>query len=192
MSEHGRRRLTISRPDRRPDASRRRQRKRRAEPAHDRRKLRISFSPTRLLWIAIAKPKPKPQQLPAPIAIPHLPHACRRAPSSSKLQACVHSEGPQEGHICRQVFSRRDQDCQLLSVHLISVDLELSCAAADGTIKVWNFETGKHERTFEGHLSGISIIAWSPDSKWIASGADDKIIRLWNVQTVFDKLLWQT
>jgi len=66
----------------------------------------------------------------------------------------------------------------------VPIEMKLSRTAADGTIKVWTFETGKHERTFEGHLGGISIIAWSPDSKWIASGADDKVIRLWNVQTV--------
>jgi COMPASS component SWD3 len=59
--------------------------------------------------------------------------------------------------------------------------------AGDGTIKIWSVETGRHERTFEGHLAGISTIAWSPDSRWIASGGDDKIIRLWDVQTVNTK-----
>ncbi len=56
--------------------------------------------------------------------------------------------------------------------------------AADGTIKIWNVQTGAHEHTFEGHLSGISILAWSPDSRWVASGGDDKLIRLWDVSTV--------
>lgn len=35
-------------------------------------------------------------------------------------------------------------------------------------------------RTLEGHLAGISAIAWSPDSNTLASGSDDKIIRLWD------------
>jgi COMPASS component SWD3 len=56
--------------------------------------------------------------------------------------------------------------------------------AADGMIKIWNTETGRQEQTFEGHLTGISTIAWSPDSRWVASGGDDKVIRLWDVQTV--------
>jgi COMPASS component SWD3 len=38
--------------------------------------------------------------------------------------------------------------------------------------------------TFEGHLAGISTLAWSPDGQWIASGSDDKTIRFWNVNTV--------
>lgn len=32
-------------------------------------------------------------------------------------------------------------------------------------------------------MAGISTIAWSPDSKVIASGSDDKIIRLWDIAT---------
>jgi WD40 repeat protein len=57
--------------------------------------------------------------------------------------------------------------------------------AADGTIKVWNAGSGKLERSFEGHIAGISTLAWSPDSRWVASGGDDKVIRLWDVQTVY-------
>lgn len=37
--------------------------------------------------------------------------------------------------------------------------------------------------TLEGHLAGISALAWSPDSTVLASGADDKLIRLWDAST---------
>lgn len=56
--------------------------------------------------------------------------------------------------------------------------------AADATIKIWESSSGKHSQTLQGHLAGISTIAWSPDSKTIASGSDDKAIRLWDVITV--------
>lgn len=36
----------------------------------------------------------------------------------------------------------------------------------------------------EAHLAGISTIAWGPDSETLASGSDDKSIRLWNTATV--------
>jgi COMPASS component SWD3 len=55
---------------------------------------------------------------------------------------------------------------------------------ADGAVKVWDTRSGKLIHTFEGHLAGISTISWSPDGATIASGSDDKTIRLWNVLTV--------
>jgi COMPASS component SWD3 len=55
----------------------------------------------------------------------------------------------------------------------------IASASADGTIKIWDAMTGGHMRTLEGHLAGVSTIAWSPDSNTIASGSDDKTIRLW-------------
>lgn len=37
--------------------------------------------------------------------------------------------------------------------------------------------------TLSGHLAGISTLAWSPDSATLASGSDDKSIRLWHAAT---------
>ncbi len=56
--------------------------------------------------------------------------------------------------------------------------------AADATIKIWDAVSGKHMQTLEGHMAGVSTIAWSPDSKTLASGSDDKSIRLWDIHTV--------
>jgi WD40 repeat protein len=38
-------------------------------------------------------------------------------------------------------------------------------------------------RTFEGHTYGVTSVAFSPDSKLLASGSDDKRIKLWEVAT---------
>ncbi|KAI9658297.1 MAG: WD domain protein [Bathelium mastoideum] len=59
----------------------------------------------------------------------------------------------------------------------------IASASADGTIRIWDAQTGKHEHTLEGHLAGVSTISWSPDSRFIASGSDDKTIRLWDIAT---------
>ena len=54
---------------------------------------------------------------------------------------------------------------------------------ADATIRIWDLNTEKCVKVMEGHLAGISALAWSPDGKTIATGADDKVIWLWNVST---------
>lgn len=61
---------------------------------------------------------------------------------------------------------------------------------ADAALKIWDTASGRLIHTFEGHLAGISTLAWAPNGKWVATGSDDKTIRFWNVHTVsFPSLL---
>lgn len=61
---------------------------------------------------------------------------------------------------------------------------------ADAALKIWDTASGRLIHTFEGHLAGISTLAWAPNGKWVATGSDDKTIRFWNVRTVsFPSLL---
>ena len=48
---------------------------------------------------------------------------------------------------------------------------------------MWNVETGKLIKTLEGHTRFVNSINFSPDGKYLASGSDDKTIKLWNVST---------
>jgi COMPASS component SWD3 len=60
--------------------------------------------------------------------------------------------------------------------------------AADKLIKLWDSRTGEFIQNFEGHTKGISDIAWSSNSTLLASGSDDKTVRLWDVNTVISYL----
>ena len=52
----------------------------------------------------------------------------------------------------------------------------------DGTIVLWNTQTGKSLSNLTGHTKSISALAFSADSKTLASGAENEI-RLWAVNT---------
>ena len=48
-------------------------------------------------------------------------------------------------------------------------------------IKIWGAYDGKFEKTISGHKLGISDVAWSPDSKFLASASDDKTLKIWEL-----------
>ena len=56
--------------------------------------------------------------------------------------------------------------------------------AADKLIKLWDASTGQIIRTFSGHKQGISDIAWSNDSGYLASASDDKTVMIWSLELV--------
>ena len=57
-------------------------------------------------------------------------------------------------------------------------------AGAENVVKIWSPETGEFLRDLIGHTQGLSDIAWSSNSVYLASASDDTTIRIWNVQTV--------
>lgn len=57
--------------------------------------------------------------------------------------------------------------------------------AADKMIKIWSAYNGQIVRTLEGHTAGLSDIAWSTDSVFLASASDDTTIRIWNIDLVY-------
>jgi WD40 repeat protein/transcriptional regulator with XRE-family HTH domain len=58
----------------------------------------------------------------------------------------------------------------------------LATGSWDGTIKVWNLESGALLWMGQ-HTSSIQRLAFAPDGKHLASGGDDATIRLWEVST---------
>jgi WD40 repeat protein len=51
----------------------------------------------------------------------------------------------------------------------------------DGTVKLWEAETGQLLATLRGHTGGVWGVALSRDGQLVASGGDDGPIKLWEV-----------
>ena len=60
----------------------------------------------------------------------------------------------------------------------------LATGGLDGTIRLWEVETGKFIKCLLGHNSYVYRLAWSPDGNTLASaGAHDGSCGLWDVKT---------
>jgi hypothetical protein len=52
--------------------------------------------------------------------------------------------------------------------------------SGDGTLKLWDVESGKEMRTFSGHKGDVNSCAFSPDGTRLLSASDDHTLKLWD------------
>jgi len=59
----------------------------------------------------------------------------------------------------------------------------LVSGSADGTLKIWDYISGKDKKTLEGHSGEVYTCSLSLDSNFIVSGSVDKTIKIWNAKS---------
>jgi len=63
----------------------------------------------------------------------------------------------------------------------ISSDGQFALSASwDGTLRLWDVNTGATTKRFVGHNKDVLSVAFSADNRQIVSGSRDKTIKLWN------------
>ena len=69
------------------------------------------------------------------------------------------------------------------SVSYSSDGRTIASASWDGTVKLWNVESGDIIFTLEGHTGGADALSFSPDGRTLASGSWDGAVKLWDVES---------
>eukprot|EP00825_Cyclidium_porcatum_P043847 TRINITY_DN6321_c0_g1_i1.p1 TRINITY_DN6321_c0_g1~~TRINITY_DN6321_c0_g1_i1.p1 ORF type:complete len:316 (+),score=44.53 TRINITY_DN6321_c0_g1_i1:185-1132(+) len=57
----------------------------------------------------------------------------------------------------------------------------IATSSEDGTIKLWDFESGQYERTLKGHTGTVNQVAFDKQGKLLASCSTDLTIKLWEL-----------
>ena len=55
----------------------------------------------------------------------------------------------------------------------------LATAGADGTIRIWDPESGAHLLTLDGHIGAIVSVAFNPAGTQLATAGMDGTVRVW-------------
>jgi WD40 repeat protein len=70
----------------------------------------------------------------------------------------------------------------LLSVTMSGDGKRIFTGGDDGTVRVWDAETGVEKLTLKGHTGPVTSVAISGNGKRLISGGDDGTVRVWDAE----------
>jgi WD40 repeat protein len=60
----------------------------------------------------------------------------------------------------------------------------LATGGGDKSVRLWNVETARELRRFEGHVDHVSHVDFSPDGAVLVSASSDGTVLFWDVSAV--------
>ena len=84
---------------------------------------------------------------------------------------------------CKAIRRFEDSSEDIYCVALSADGRRALSGDKDGTVRLWDADTGKSMRTFKGHKSSIHGVGFSRDGKQAISGGGDGTLRLWALET---------
>jgi WD40 repeat protein len=81
----------------------------------------------------------------------------------------------------KEKFSVKASQLELNQVAVSSANRLVATANRDGKITIIDLANGRELVKLEGHKGWVQSIAFSPDGKTLYSGAEDKIVKIWDL-----------
>ena len=80
------------------------------------------------------------------------------------------------------VHTLQSHSAVVTTVALHPVYTMAASGSEDGTIKLWDHESGEYLRTFRGHTNVVTCVDFSPKGGYLASTSTDLSIKIWDVK----------
>ena len=87
-----------------------------------------------------------------------------------------------KGHSKKLIVAKFSPNGKKLALVFEILSLDADTPKSENNIELWNIETKTHQ-LLKGHSDKVISLAFSPNTRSLASGSMDKTIRLWDVET---------